>query len=59
MIKGHLIKQQRRCDKCNRLRPYIYIVNEGPTTGAFCSPFCYQAAKEHMEGGHDGQQKKQ
>lgn len=43
----HLMKS--RCDKCGRLVDRLLFVSSGPTTGNFCSRFCYQAARDHME----------
>ena len=55
ILRGFWHKVRMRCDRCNRFRDRILVVKDGPTTGNFCSPFCYQAAREEMDSGNVNQ----
>lgn len=48
-VLGYWMKTKTRCDYCHKAREMVYVVPEGPTTGKFCSKFCYQSARERME----------
>jgi len=49
-IIGRWHKVQRRCDYCHKSRPAVYVVNEGPCIGVFCSRQHYELAKNEMKG---------
>lgn len=48
-IHGHWHKISGRCEKCGRPAKQLMVVNSGPTTGKFCGPFCFNAAREEMK----------
>lgn len=49
-VMGKWHQMKRRCDRCNRPAERLLVVSDGPTTGKFCSRFCYQAARKEMHG---------
>lgn len=48
-VMGHWHKLKERCQKCRRVAQNLLVVSTGPTTGRFCSRFCYEAARKEME----------
>lgn len=48
-IHGFRHRMKTRCDFCHRPTEYPYVVNQGPTTGKFCSAAHFTQAKQAMD----------